>query len=469
MITAAVILIGVPAALLYAVIAMHNTIRKILRALNPAWLWFTGLPLDGHARTNATWLRAVPRPPAGPAQLRSRRLVASHAPAVPRRDPHRAPPPRPRSPCTGSPSPPRSPSPPCSRPRPSCSPPRCGTASTVVRNWRHERHYVKPLERTLADAIGAPPVSIEIERLDDDGEVGGDRVGAGHRARRGAEAGGPRRRDHPPRARGPRRRVEAQGPQPVRGVHPERAAPAARRMGRTSPPPSRPPRPNELVFGIGKRGAIVKAKYSESPHLVHPRRVRRRQIEPGRVPAAPGDDARQPDLQPGPEVDQPPVAAGPPERHQRPRHPRPAPGAVLARGRSCCAAPRPPTTPPGGTGRVRGNVGARIIVLRRGAELRHAGPEGPLAGDPRPRRSPKQSPAIAAPVRAVLRGPGVRHPRVADRPAADRRVDRGQGLHHPHQRRDQGDGPLGPPGLGHGGRQARPDAAAVTPSPAGYS
>ena len=78
----------------------------------------------------------------------------------------------------------------------------------------------------------------------------------------------------------------------------------------------------------------------------------------------------------------------------------------------------------GGTGRVRGNVGARIIVLCEELELRHAGPEGLLAGDPL-QGGPEAVPGDSGPVRAVLRRPGVRYSRVADRPAADRRLDRG--------------------------------------------
>ena len=41
------ILLGVlllVAALIVAYLAVHHTLRKVFKALNPAWLWFTGLP-----------------------------------------------------------------------------------------------------------------------------------------------------------------------------------------------------------------------------------------------------------------------------------------------------------------------------------------------------------------------------------------------------------------------------------------
>ena len=240
MIAVAVILTAVPLALLYAVIAVHNFLRRVLRVLNPAWLWFTGLPLDGHSRTNATWLRPSHGP--RPVLHNSGHAVWWHH--LPRL--HRA---GIRSGATGA------------------------TAVTlyglavatvltiaalcavaavllaaggwhavyVVRNWRHERHYVRPLERTLADAIGAPPVSIEIERDGDevkqvaiewapDTELGAVQKQAAVDAvttRLALEA--------------PDDCVETQGPQPVRGVHPVRAAAVTCRVGRRSPAPSCPP------------------------------------------------------------------------------------------------------------------------------------------------------------------------------------------------------------------------------------
>ena len=74
----------------------------------------------------------------------------------------------------------------------------------------------------------------------------------------------------------------------------------------------------------------------------------------------------------------------------------------------------------GGTGRVRGNVGPRIIVL---AEELNYGMPGlkNYWREIREKEEPKQSPAIEGLQAVVLQPkPGLRLPRVADRPAADR-------------------------------------------------
>jgi len=267
-IIAAVILIGVPAVLLAVVIKVHDAIRKICKALNPAWLWFTGLPNDGHSRTNATWRRASHGP--RPVLHNSGHAVAwHHLPRLYRAGIR-----------TGA----------------------TVTAAAVlygfavatvltitvlctvtavllvaggwhavyrIRNWRHERHYVKPLERTLTDAIGAPPVTIEIERLGDevkqvaiewapDTELGAVQKQAAIDAvttRLALEAP-----DDAWKLKGRNRSVVFTQSEPPPS-HVEWADVADAVMSAA---------PDELVFGIGKRGAIVKAKYSESPHLCIP-------------------------------------------------------------------------------------------------------------------------------------------------------------------------------------------------------
>ena len=139
-----------------------------------------------------------------------------------------------------------------------------------VRTWSHERHYVRPLERTLTTAIGATPVSIEIERADD--EVKSVAI------------------EWPPQTE-----IRAEQKQAALDAVTTRLAleapdPSWELKGRNRSvvfTRSEPPPPyvewndrlaaaiqaaasNELVFGIGKRDAIVTAKYSQSPHLMIP-------------------------------------------------------------------------------------------------------------------------------------------------------------------------------------------------------
>lgn len=138
-----------------------------------------------------------------------------------------------------------------------------------VRTWSHERHYVRPLERTLTAAIGATPLSIEIEREDDtvksvaiewapDTELGAVQKQAATDAvttRLALEAP-----DDAWKLKGRNRSVVFTQSEPPPS-HVEWADVADAVMSAA---------PDELVFGIGKRGAIVKAKYSESPHLCIP-------------------------------------------------------------------------------------------------------------------------------------------------------------------------------------------------------
>ncbi len=138
-----------------------------------------------------------------------------------------------------------------------------------IRNFRHERHYVRPLERTLTSAVTAAPVSLEVERDGDavksvaiewppEAEIGSqeqDSVLQAVTARLAIEAP-----DAAWKLKGRNRSVV---------------------FTQSEPPPSRvewadvedavmSAAPDELVFGIGKRGTIVKARYSESPHIAIP-------------------------------------------------------------------------------------------------------------------------------------------------------------------------------------------------------
>jgi hypothetical protein len=155
---AAVVLI-----LTLAVIVLHRAIRRLLRALNPAWLWFSGHPMDGVARTNATWLSPShgPRPVLHP----SGHAVAWHH--MPRM--HRA----------------------AIRTTASlvllllayglvtafvvtvvflCVAAGLAVAAGIwhlayrIRFFRHERHYVRPLERSLTSTISAAPLSLDVSR-----------------------------------------------------------------------------------------------------------------------------------------------------------------------------------------------------------------------------------------------------------------------------------------------------------------
>lgn len=139
-----------------------------------------------------------------------------------------------------------------------------------VRTWSHERHYVRPLERTLTAAIGATPVSIEIEREDDtvksvaiewapDTEIRAEQKQAALDAvttRLALEAP-----DNAWQLKGRNRSVvfTQSEPPPSYVEWNDRLAAAVRQAAS-----------NELVFGIGKRDAINSAKYSQSPHLMIP-------------------------------------------------------------------------------------------------------------------------------------------------------------------------------------------------------
>ena len=138
-----------------------------------------------------------------------------------------------------------------------------------IRNFRHERHYVRPLERTLTAAVTAAPVSLEVERDGDavksvaiewppEAEIGTpeqDQVLHAVTARLAMEAP-----DAAWKLKGRSRSVVFTQSEPPPS-HVEWADVEAAVLGAAA---------NELVFGVGKRGAISKAAYSESPHIAIP-------------------------------------------------------------------------------------------------------------------------------------------------------------------------------------------------------
>jgi hypothetical protein len=258
------------ALLTIAYLAMHHTLRKVFKALNPAWLFFTGLPVgDGVSRTNATWLQRS-RGPKPVLHNSGHAIWWHHLPRL-----HRA------GIRTGATL--------------AFLGVLCGLAADLqvtliilavlaaaglsllawhvvyrARNWKHERHYVRPLEGTLIRKIPVRPVSIEIERADN--------------AVKSVAIEWP-----------PNTQIEPEDQKAVLQAVTTRLAieapdPAWRVKGReryvrftqSEPPPSyvrwegaieaavKRAALDELVFGIGKRDAVNSAKYGQSPHLQIP-------------------------------------------------------------------------------------------------------------------------------------------------------------------------------------------------------
>ena len=139
----------------------------------------------------------------------------------------------------------------------------------AVCRWTDDRHYVRPMKRTLTRKLGLPPASVQVER---DGEAvksavirWGPEVEIGEAekplvleaviTRLGIEAPD---KDWSLKGRN-RCAVFTHSEPPPSDVAWDDVAAAVR--GAAS---------NELVFGLGKRSAVVTAKYSESPHLAIP-------------------------------------------------------------------------------------------------------------------------------------------------------------------------------------------------------
>ena len=386
----AALIIG--AVLVTAALVAHRILRKVLKALNPAFLWFSGHAMDGVSRTNATWIQRSHGPK--PVLHSSGHAVAWHH--LPRL--HRA---------------------------------GIRTGASVaflavvyglwaafaltlavlaalatagllllawhvfyrVRYWRHERHYVRPLERTLAAKLPAAPLSLEVERDGDTVKSVAIEWGAE------AEIGEPEKQlaleavtarlaiEAPEAAwktKGRNRSVVFTQSEPVRSdVSWEDVADAVRRAA-----------PNELVFGIGKHDAISSAKYSDSPHLMIPG------ISGGGKSNLAAFLLLQ-EMMRGSLIfnldpkwishlwlqDLPNVISA----HDAPRMHL----ALCWLGKELLRRTKAAYYSAGGTGRVRGSVGSRIVVLCE--ELNYGMPGlKDLHRETRSKEDPKQSPAISA-------------------------------------------------------------------------
>ena len=258
------------AALTAATLAVHHTLRKVLRALNPVWLWFTGLPLgDGVSRTNATWTMRS-RGPRPVLHNTGHAIWWHHLPRL-----HRA---------------------------------GIRTGSTfvflgvlaglvaatfatlvILAIAHHGGSRAGHLARLVPDPQLEAQAALREAAPGDPGpedphlagqhrsqarqgrrEVGRDRVAGGNRDRHHREAGGAPGCHDPAGDRGPRRDLAAPRPEQVRGVQAERAAAAFAEWDDDFAAAVKRAAHNELVFGLGKRDAIGTAKYSDSPHLAIP-------------------------------------------------------------------------------------------------------------------------------------------------------------------------------------------------------
>ena len=259
-----------------------------------------------------------------------------------------------------------------------------------VLRWRHRRRWVRPLRRALTPLLGAPPTRLEIEPDRSKVTVGIPVEFTGSDKEREAitRAVTTKLAIEAPdvswaQLHGKRPQVTfTQSEPPPFPVSWENVAAAVQRAGR-----------NELVFGVGKRGAIVTASYGDSPHLA--------------IPGGSGGGKSNlaaflllQELMRGSLIfnldpkwishlwlqDLPNVinAHDIPDLHL----------ALCWLGKELLRRTRAAYYSAGGTGRVRGSVGARIIVLCE--ELNYGMPGlKDYWRETRTKEQPKQSPAIA--------------------------------------------------------------------------
>ena len=135
-----------------------------------------------------------------------------------------------------------------------------------IPQWRHTRRWVRPLRRALTPALGAPPSRLEIEP-DRSGVIIGVPV---------EFTGSEKEREAITRAVTTKLAIEAPDVSwKLHGTRPQVT------FTQSEPPPSsvswadveaavRRAASHELVFGLGKRAADVTACYSDSPHLAIP-------------------------------------------------------------------------------------------------------------------------------------------------------------------------------------------------------
>jgi molybdopterin-binding protein len=262
-----ILCLGVLATML-VIRALTRLLQRLLLVVAPAWFWFSGHCMDGEHRTNATWTRR------GDRALHPSALAWHYLPRL-----HRA------GYRTG------------------------GTTLTLaiayglvtaffvtvvslccaaaalatlsvwhtvwkIRRWQHERHYVRPLEGTLLRGIPVRPAMLEVERVRD--VIKGDVI-------KGVAIEWPHDTEITPADQGyvlqavtMRLALEA----------PEAAWQLKGRMRSVTFTPSEPPplrvtwedvaaavkaaAADELVLGLGKKEAVIKASYGESPHAAIP-------------------------------------------------------------------------------------------------------------------------------------------------------------------------------------------------------
>lgn len=258
----AILFLGVLAAI--AVIRLlSGLLARVALVVGPAWFWFSGHCMDGEHRTNATWTRRGDRalhPSALPWHYLPRRrragyrtggtvlaltvayglVTAMFVTVV--------------SLCCAA-----------------AALTALGVWRSVykIRRWHHERHYVRPLEGTIMRGIPARPAVLEVERARD--VIKGVRIEWTHDTEIT-----PADQSHVLYAVTTRLALEA----------PEAAWQLKGRMRSVTFTPSEPPpvrvswedlaaavkgaAGNELVLGMGKKDAVTTAAYSESPHIALP-------------------------------------------------------------------------------------------------------------------------------------------------------------------------------------------------------
>lgn len=138
-----------------------------------------------------------------------------------------------------------------------------------VRDWHHVRHYVRPLEGTLLHGIPARPTRLEVKRAGD--VIQGVVIEWPHDTEIG-----PAEESHALYAVTKRLALEAPEPKwqllgRVRTVSFIPSEPPPRRVTWEDVEAAvKGAAANELVLGLGKKDAVVKASYSESPHVAIP-------------------------------------------------------------------------------------------------------------------------------------------------------------------------------------------------------
>lgn len=140
-----------------------------------------------------------------------------------------------------------------------------------VRGWRRERHYVRPLERTLLARMRHAPEMIEVTIDDDTGAVKSVEMEWAATAEIGAQ-------EKQVILEAVTTRLPIEAPDETWNL---RGRNRSVMLTQSEPPPFpvswgdalaaiQAAAANELVFGIGKRAAVSKASYGESPHVAIP-------------------------------------------------------------------------------------------------------------------------------------------------------------------------------------------------------